>query len=98
MIVLHADAINQAQSLINIGAFLCIFPITQFSRVAQVNENLIKNELFASDLQCLLQLFQCLIDHEQVSDALKPEIEILSLYFETKIAQFAFINRGCMYI
>ena len=55
MIELHEIAIVKAQGLINIGAFLCIFPLSLFGRVAEVSDHLEKNELFASDLEDLIQ-------------------------------------------
>lgn len=95
MISLHPEAIVKAQSLINIGTVLCIFPINLFGRVAQVTDNLLKNELFASDLNDLISLSNALLNHDQISDLLKLDINKLSIYLDLKIRQFADIKKAC---
>jgi hypothetical protein len=95
MIELHPIAIIKCQSLINLGAFLCLFPLSLYERVSNVNENLEKNELFSSDIEDLVKLARILIDHSQVSDLLKQDISDLISYLTIKIHHFSNIHKPC---
>lgn len=95
MISLHPEALIKSQSLINVGAFLCVFPISLFGRVAEVNENLLRNELYASDLEDLIHLSKILIEQDQLSELLKQDIQQLGIYLNLKVMQFADIKKSC---
>ncbi len=95
MISLTNDLIGQAHLMIELGALLCLFPIELFGQVARVNERLIKNELFASDLQDLIRLSQALLEYEQLAVSLKQSIYDLSCRLHTRIQQFALIAKSC---
>lgn len=95
MISLHPDALVKSQSLINVGAFLCIFPINLFGRVAEVNEHLARNELYASDLEDLIQLSNILLNRDQLSELLKQDMRQLAMYLNLKVMQYAEIKKSC---
>lgn len=95
MIELHPIAVVKSQSLINIGAFLRLFPISLFRRVAMVSDNLEKNKLFASDVQDLICLANILIQHSQPSDLLKQDMSDLVIYLTMKINQFSSLPKAC---
>lgn len=95
MINLEEEAIIKCKSLINIGAFLCLFPINYYNRVDEVNKNLEKNELFASDLQDLLLLSNLLLNNDQLSILLKMDIVNTAIYLDIKIQEFSHIKKNC---
>lgn len=95
MIELHPTAVIKSQSIINIGAFLCLFPLSIYFKVGKVSENLEKNELFASDLKDLIQLANILLERDELSDLLKEDIGDLATYLNMKIVQFANIPKPC---
>lgn len=95
MIELHPITVVKSQSLINIGAFLCLFPACMFRRVLTVSANLEKNELFASDLLDLINLANLLLNHPELSNLLKQDISDLIVYLELKIKQFASLPKPC---
>jgi glycine cleavage system H lipoate-binding protein len=95
MISLHPDAISKAQSLINVGALLCVFPLNLFGRVIEVNENLSRNQLFASDLSDLMWLANILLNHDEINHLLKLDIQDLYRYLDMKVHQFGDIKKAC---
>jgi hypothetical protein len=95
MISLHPEVIVKVQSLINVGVLLCIFPLSLFGRVVQVNNNLSRNQLFASDLDDLIWLANVLLNHDRLNVLLKRDIRELLIYLDIKIHQFAEIKKVC---
>ena len=95
MIILHSEAVVKCQSLINLGAFLCIFPVGYFNRVSEVNQNLVKNELFASDLKDLILLSELLLINDRLSNLLKIDIINIAIYLDLKIQEFSYIKKSC---
>lgn len=97
MISLHPVVIIKCQSLINLGAFLCIFSIYEFRRVSLVVDNLNANNLFVSDLEDLKILCSILLTKPDLSDELKQDIRDLSYYLDLKITEFGAIKKSCGY-
>lgn len=95
MISLHPEVIVKCHSLINLGAFLCIFSIHEFKRVSDVVDNLNNNNLFASDLQDLQLLCSILLQNSDLSDPLKQDIDDVHHYLELKIIEFGTIKKSC---
>ena len=95
MISLHPEVIVKCHSLINLGAFLCIFSIHEFRRVSDVVDNLNNNNLFASDLEDLLSLCNILLQNSELSDQLKQDIGDVTHYLELKIIEFGPIKKSC---
>ena len=95
MISLHPEVIVKCRSLINLGAFLCIFSIHEFKRVSDVIDRLNENRLFATDLQDLQLLCNILLQNSDLSDLLKQDINDVYHYLELKILEFATIKKSC---
>lgn len=95
MIELHQIAIIKSQSMINLGAFLCLFPLSMYSKVGSITENLEKNKLFASDVKDLIHLANILIERDELSDLLKEDIVDLIKYLNLKIVEFSHIPKSC---
>lgn len=95
MIELHPIAVIKSKSLISLGAFLRLFPVSLFRRVVNVSDHLEKNELFASDLQDLMMLANVLANHPQLSDMLKEDISDLVIYLEIKVKHFGSLPKPC---
>ncbi len=95
MIELHPAAVIKSQSMINLGAFLCLFPLSMYYQVGKVSDNLEKNELFASDIKDLIRLANILMECDELSDLLKDDIMNLKSYLNMKIEQFANIPKSC---
>jgi hypothetical protein len=95
MIILEPESVIKCQSLINLGALLCLFPINYYDRVIEVNKNLEKNELYASDLEDLISLSDLLLDNDQISTLLKLDIINNAVYLNFKIKEFSHIKKDC---
>lgn len=95
MITLHPEALVKAHSLIHLGTLLCIFPLNMFRRVVEVTEGLVRNELFASDLDDLMWLSSILLTRSEINNMLKDDIKELSMYLFLKVREYAEIKKSC---
>lgn len=95
MISLHSEMIIKCKSLIDLGAYFCIFSIYEYNRVVSVIDNLNTNRLFASDLEDLKLLCTILLERNDLNNELKQDILNVYHYLEFKINEFSNIKISC---
>ena len=88
---LDQEYLVRLESVINICCHLCLFPIKYFTKVAATLERIKKNTLGVDDINGLNIAIDMLIDHKDVNDTLRAELDETKIYLEYKIQEFAYI-------
>lgn len=95
MITLDVDDMMRAISMIDIGARLCLYPISMYMEVATIRDRVMSNEMYLYDLMSLQRLVDALLEHEQISKDLKCDIAKFGLFLDLLIAHHGMIKKGC---
>jgi hypothetical protein len=95
MISLDVDDVMRAISMIDIGARLCLYPISMYMEVASIRDRVISNEMYLYDLISLQRLVDALLDHDEISIDLKMDIAKFGLFLDILISHHGMIKKSC---
>lgn len=79
------------ESVINIACHICLFPISEYKRVYHVYERVKKNNISVDDIDGIMYVINHLINHKEVNDLLRADLEDLKKYINIRIAEFSYI-------
>jgi hypothetical protein len=91
---LDIEYLIKLESVINICCHLCLFPIQYFKKVGEVLDRIKTNTLGIDDIDGLKIAIDMLINHKEVNDMLRTDLNDTKLYLEIKVAEFAYIPQS----